>query len=506
MDCGRKLILKLVLTVQLASVALWAQSMTATLHGVVRDANGHPAAGATVSLQSKGNAALTLVSDSFGSYNFRDINPETYTLRAGDPGGVWVTSQPVVLRPGESKSIDLTLPATTAKAAQPSITQPEFFDEPHFTVAGVTDTTNAGGHGSDVVARNQEALAKATASLSTPPSDSSASSGVANRIPSLELAYQTHPGDFRNAYELALAYAGAGKFDRARAQAQTVLSGQNKTDQQKAELHHLLADVDEKLGDFLNAVHEYQLAAEFETSETNLFDWGAELLLHKAAEPAIEVFTKGSHAFPQSVRMLTGLGAAWYSLGSYDKAVQRFGEASDLNPADPNPYVFMGKMQASEMGESPQALEKLARFAKVQPQNAWANYYYAVALWKEKSTADQAQTEQIQSLLERAVHLDPKLGVAYLQLGIVYSEQGDIPKAIVSYRHAIEASPDLEQAHYRLGRLYNQTGETAEAQTEVKEYERISHDKTQEVERERHELQRFVYEMRDRTLETGPKN
>src|SRR6266550_2560036 len=45
---------------------------------------------------------------------------------------------------------------------------PQFYDEPQFTVAGVADTTNLGGHGSDTVMRTKEALAKDTVSLGKP--------------------------------------------------------------------------------------------------------------------------------------------------------------------------------------------------------------------------------------------------------------------------------------------------------------------------------------------------
>src|SRR2546430_13519862 len=45
--------------------------------------------------------------------------------------------------------------------------------------------------------------------------------------------------------------------------------------------------------DPLEAVRQYQRAAELDASEPYLFDWGAELLLHHAPEPAIEVFSKG---------------------------------------------------------------------------------------------------------------------------------------------------------------------------------------------------------------------
>jgi len=41
-------------------------------------------------------------------------------------------------------------------------------------------------------------------------------------------------------------------------------------------------------------------------------------------------------------------------------------------------------------------------------------------------------------------------------------------------------------------------GESAKAHTELQLYEQISKEKTQEIERQRHELQQFVFELRDR--------
>jgi tetratricopeptide (TPR) repeat protein len=271
----------------------------------------------------------------------------------------------------------------------------------------------------------------------------------------------------------------------------------DKPDHEKAQLHHLLGDVDEKMGDSVEAVREYQRAAELNSSEANFFDWGAELLIHHAAEPAIEVFTKGNRLFPRSVRMLAALGTAWYSLGSYDQAVQNFCAASDLNPDDPNPYLFMGKMQAAENTRSASIEERLSRFVALQPENALANYYYAVSLWQVRKSPEDPVASQAKAVLEKAVRLDSKLGVAYLQLGIVYAEQKNLPKAISAYQQAVEATPSLEQAHYRLAQAYRQAGETAQAQAELQVYEKILREKQQEIERQRHELQQFVYRLRD---------
>ena len=157
-------------------------------------------------------------------------------------------------------------------------------------------------------------------------------------IPFLERAAATEPDNYENAYDLALANARAGNDTRARAEIANLLATHDQAD-----LHHLLADVDEKLGDSLEAVRHYQRSAELDPTESHLLDWGAELLLHHAPEPAREVFAKGNRLFPSSTRMLLGLGAAYFARGAYDEAVLEISRASDLNPNDPSRTSFWAK-------------------------------------------------------------------------------------------------------------------------------------------------------------------
>ena len=503
----------------------------ATLQGIVRDSAKQPVAGAVVFLEGKGVQTLAAHTDKAGAYTFSTVHEGTYTVRAEMPGYVNPSSGPFFIRQKESRTIDLTLEVAKSSEQKSLAGQPEFFDEPHFTVAGVTDTTSLGGHGSDAVARNRESLAKETASLlEQSPGTSQAPSNYRAREMSLRkmvkrepqsfdanyqlgkllfdqgragegLSYlaqasRLKPGDYDTVYELALAYARNGDYECARAL--VLRSLVTKYHPEKAEPHHLLGEVNEKLGNPLDAVREYQRAAKLNPSETNIFDWGTELLVHRAAEPAVEVFTKGNRLFPRSVRMLVALGASLYALGFYEPAAERLCEASDLNPDDSEPYLFLGQMQALEINPSDAIAERLGRFAKLQPQNAMANYYYAVSLWKlRKIPEDAAELAQVNSLLEKAVQLDPKLGLAYLQFGLLYAEAKDSSNAISAYQKAIAATPGLEQAHYRLAQAYSQAGEASKAQAELQLYQQISKEKADQVERQRHETQQFVYELRD---------
>ena len=123
----------------------------------------------------------------------------------------------------------------------------EFADKPNFTVAGVTDWTAVGGHGSDATLRTSEALARETLTLK--PDGSGRTTTMDRSVP-----------------------------------------------QHDADLHRQLGELDEKMGDPLAAVHEDEQAVRLDPSEQNYFAWGSELLLHRAVWQAAEVFRNGSKA------------------------------------------------------------------------------------------------------------------------------------------------------------------------------------------------------------------
>jgi tetratricopeptide (TPR) repeat protein len=302
-------------------------------------------------------------------------------------------------------------------------------------------------------------------------------------------------------YEMALAYRVRGDFAGAREQVRKALVIADN-----AEGHRLLGELNERLNDPLEAVREYERAARMDPSEQNYFEWGTELLLHKAAEPAAEVFKRGSTAHPKSARMLTGLGAALYSGGSWEEATGRLCDASDLQPADPAPYLFLGKIEMTSPTPLPCSEQKLARFVQEQPGNALANYYYAVSVWKrEKGSENPADWNQAEVLLEKAVTIDPKLDEAYLQLGILHFARGNFERAIRDYKSAIEINPDLGEAHRQLGLAYQRTGEKAKAQQEFRAYERAEKTEAADLERQRRELRQFLIILKDQPSANPPR-
>ncbi len=365
---------------------------TAIVQGHVRESGGKAVGNATVSLQSSNGVATetwNTRTDSAGAFRFEGPWSGTYTVRTGEPGSSLTIVKSVELAAGETTKVDLVVDTGAASSednASPGAKSFQLFDEPKFTVAGVAQASNAGGHGADTVVRNSEALVRETASLGPAgkPAAQNATKNPAEDGVLLQEGAEIQAEILRQENGGASTEAGGNGAAGSSEGGRTLDA---PTRQKRAELYHRLAQIDEKLGNPLEAVHEYERAAELTPSETNLFGWASELLTHRALEPATEVFARGNTLYPQSVRMLIGLGVAWYARGSNEKATQYLASASDLAPADPAPYLFMGRMESSESVISAGTLERLARFAQLAPNNALANYYYAVGLWKSKAGA-----------------------------------------------------------------------------------------------------------------------
>jgi len=311
---------------------------------------------------------------------------------------------------------------------------------------------------------------------------------IAQAIPLLEKAQQVRPS-YGNGYDLALAYFLTGRLGQARQLVQSLLQQKDT-----GELHNLLAQIEEKDGKFVDAVNEFQTAAHMDPSENNLFDWGSELLLHRTYEPAIAVFQQATQRYPDSPRLWIGLGMALNSRGKYDDAVKALLKAADLDPSDPRCYLFLSKAYDNSPNLAEDVVQRFRRFSELQPNNALAVYYYAMSLWKGKRAEDPNQSlQQVEALLQKSIALDPKLAEAYMQLGSLYADQREFAKSIPEYVRALELNPDLADAHYRLGQDYVHTGQKDLAQAQFDVYQRLRAQHLAELDKERAEVQQFVY-------------
>jgi tetratricopeptide (TPR) repeat protein len=214
-----------------------------------------------------------------------------------------------------------------------------------------------------------------------------------------------------------------------------------------AELHNVLGEVEEKSGNYLTATNKFQRAARMDPSESNIFYWGSELNFHQTLNPAIEVFSEGVNQYPRSPRLAVGLGHALYWSDQYDDAVKALVKATDLSPSDPCPSYFLNKAYQHSHNQADQMIKRFQHFARLRPQDSRAVYYYAMSLWKGKqTTASSLFLIQVESVLKRAVQLDPSFAQAHLELGNLYSQQDRYEEAIPEYQQAIKLDARLVDA------------------------------------------------------------
>lgn len=320
----------------------------------------------------------------------------------------------------------------------------EYSDQPNFTIAGVTDFNGAGVHGADVRVRTSETLAKETAALKS-----------------------NSTGDVATAAN-------------------------------EASSHRLLGDEKEKNGDPVGAASEYEKAVKLEPNEENYFAWGTELLLHRAGVAAVEVFKQGATAYPESWRMLAGLGAAHFADGQFAEAAERMCEASELNPRETAPYLFLGKMEKATADLPECSAARLKRFANEQPQNALANEYFGLVLWKKgRQEQSEAEIREAERCFTKAVAIDPSLGEVYVQLGMLYKARGENAAALRAFQNAVKASPKSSDARYQLSLAYRRAGEVARAKREMDTCQALRRSEDAELEKGRRELRQFVTILKD---------
>jgi tetratricopeptide (TPR) repeat protein len=282
----------------------------------------------------------------------------------------------------------------------------------------------------------------------------------------LERAYELSNGDASIGVDLALAWMQAGDLILAQRQVAR-MQDLNET----AQLHGLMAEILDRRGAYQDAAQEYHHAAELEPSEEHIFDLATYLLQHKqyvgALDDAIKFFRYGVQQFPRSGRMRVGLGVGLYAANEYDEAVRVLCEAVDLDPTDTRPLQFLGRASRVSPDLAQGVDARLKQFAERYPENAAANYFYALALWERGGGAEGKGLQAIERLLRKAKGLDPGWYEPHYQLGVVFESEGKYAEALAEIKKAVAIDEEFYPGHYRLARLYSRAGQGSQAIAEA---------------------------------------
>jgi tetratricopeptide (TPR) repeat protein len=477
--------------------------------GVVVGPSQAPISGARVTLEDAKGSRQSVVADQNGHYSFPAAEPGTYTLSAEAAGFQSATRTGVLVAPGASATVDFHLAPTASPGTAPAAAatrQPGYYDDTPLKASAVQTTIDTAGYSSQAqsprrllgvgpslsgtalriparVPGSPEAV-KVEGELQKAVRDDPYSFEANHRlgefylsvndfksgIPYLERAEKLRSADYDNGYDLAVAYLQTKNPGPAHSLLQDMLHRKDS-----AELHDLLGEADEALGNPVAATLDYEFAARMDPSEKNLFDFGNELLIHNNLERAIEVLNRGVAIYPNSQRLHVDLGIAYYSRNHYDEAVDALCRASDLNPSDQRPYLFLGKMYNVSAARSDEVIKYMKRFTETNPNSALAYYYYGLSFWKGARGAGQQAVDLavVEALFRKSISLDPRLADAHLQLGILLQDDNRDQEAIAEFKSAAEFKPGDPDPHYRLAQAYVRAGDKDRGQQEFQLYDRL---------------------------------
>ena len=291
-------------------------------------------------------------------------------------------------------------------------------------------------------------------------------------------------------YNLALAYKGAGN-----PQAAIELLERAVEEQANPELCDLLGSLEEEAGLYVQAVRHYQRAVELDsTKEQYYFDLGAEYLLHLTFDAAIAAFRTGSQRFPASARMYVGRGLAQFALRQYVDAADAFLSALETDPSTPDAFLAWNDLPqfvvADEWGK---IQPRLQRLAERYPENSQVAFCYGAALLHQAMTSHRADgLDLAQTLLEKAVRMNPRLAVAHLELANLYAQRKQNSNAIASFHEAIRLDPNSEMAHYKLAQIYRDLNQLTLAEQELRVYQDLSRNHRDQMAQTRSTIRQFV--------------
>ena len=220
----------------------------------------------------------------------------------------------------------------------------------------------------------------------------------------------------------------------------------------------------------------------------------------KQYEKAIEALRVAMQVDPTNVQLQQIVAQSCLWADQYQCALDGFRQILMTQPNSAAAHVLIGEA-LDGLGKTPEAIVEFQQAAQVSPHEPNVHFGLGFLYWKSQdyerakaefqaeltNDGDNAQAwaylgdtemkfgnrEASASDLNKAIQLRSDIRLAYIDRGILLSEQNKHKEAIADFRKAIELGPGQPDAHYRLARAYQALGESAEAEKEFKRVQQL---------------------------------
>jgi tetratricopeptide (TPR) repeat protein len=201
-----------------------------------------------------------------------------------------------------------------------------------------------------------------------------------------------------------------------------------------------------------------------------LYAAGASLAKTGDSTGASEIFRRMLVQNPNAAEVHLFLGQAHAQNKEDDEALKEFSRALEINPKLPEANYSRGMIRLRQ-GKLEQAEEDFRAELVANSGDASAEYRLGHVLLLQHKQAEAID------LLTDVVRQRPNDADPYYELGKALLEKGDLKPATERLETAVRLEPQQPYAYYQLSLAYRRQGRAQDAETTLRQYERLRHKK-----------------------------
>jgi len=260
--------------------------------------------------------------------------------------------------------------------------------------------------------------------------------------------------------KLALSYVQDGDKKQAISTLEEIV----KKEPLKYQIHNLIGELNESLKDWAGARTAYKssLIVNPDQLENYLKVCLLELRLQNS-EGAFEILKRAKEKFPDMPQVPYFHGLAYSELKDYPKSVMAFEEAYLMSQSNPNirlesDFYFYYGAACERNGEFERAVNLFKKAIELNPDYADA-YNYLGYMYADKGI----NLDESLKLIEKAISYEPNNGAFIDSLGWIYYRLGKYDKALVELQKAVDLIKDDAVVFEHLGDVYQKLGKRDDA-------------------------------------------
>jgi tetratricopeptide (TPR) repeat protein len=239
------------------------------------------------------------------------------------------------------------------------------------------------------------------------------------------------------------------------------------------------------------AVSTLRQAILLDPQNVNLYlDFANICYAHGSFKVGIDVINDGLALQPNAAPLYFARGVLYVQRSEYEKGEADFEKAYELDPTQSLSVAAQG-LAAAQQHDITRALQTIKDSLAKKPNDPVLLYMLADILSTKNAGPDTDEFELALHSAQKAVELQPSLGVAHAVLGKLYLQAEQYKDTASECRKALESDPNDQQSVYHLIQALRKTGDNAEIPTLLKRFASLREQEQQK------DKERYKYKLVD---------